>query len=281
MFNGERFLPAAIDSLLAQDHGDLELVINDNASTDATAAICEDYARRDPRVRFSRHAENLGPNRNFMRVLELATGDHFMWAAHDDLWAPDYLSRLLPGFDAGDRVVLVAGRTAYVEEDGRATEKFAVAPPAEVLPAHELMARLFAQQASSWFYGVYRRAELTTMLEFLRTVPVWGGDMLFLSRCCLNYQVVGNDNAVIYKRLRAHTYHFPKTPRAWVRWQAVFASSLLREVVSADQAWREKAATLAALQPHLAPILFKKGARGTARMWLRAAYHWSQGRDHG
>jgi glycosyltransferase involved in cell wall biosynthesis len=53
-YNGERHLPAALDSLLAQTYGDFELIISDNASTDRTEEICREYAARDSRIRYHR-----------------------------------------------------------------------------------------------------------------------------------------------------------------------------------------------------------------------------------
>lgn len=281
VYNGEAFVAAAIDSLLGQDLTDLELVISDNASTDRTPEICEAYARRDPRVQFSRNDTNLGPNRNFLRVLELATGEHFMWASHDDVWAADYVRLLLAGFSAGDGIALSAGRTMYMTEEGAPSSlSSASAPSAHVVTAPELARVLLQQHATSWFYGLFRRTVALELMELLRDVPVWGGDLIILLRLCLRYPVVGDDRAVIYKRLRTHTSHQPKTPREWVRWQRTFATAMLREVASARLPVPETTAVLGHLVPFLRKILFRKGAKGTALLWLRAAYQFGQGRDH-
>jgi len=52
VWNGERFVRQGLDSLLGQTMGDFELVISDNASSDGTQEICEEYARRDKRIRY-------------------------------------------------------------------------------------------------------------------------------------------------------------------------------------------------------------------------------------
>lgn len=91
VYNGSKYIREALDSLLAQTFADFELIISDNASTDATQSICEEYERRDPRVRYVRQAENKGAVANFQFVLDQAHGELFMWAAYDDLWAPDFL----------------------------------------------------------------------------------------------------------------------------------------------------------------------------------------------
>src|SRR6202789_2802935 len=65
VYNGETYLEVAISSVLAQSFDDLELIICDNASTDRTAEICQDYAARDPRIRYFRNAQNLGAAPNY------------------------------------------------------------------------------------------------------------------------------------------------------------------------------------------------------------------------
>jgi len=98
VYNGERYLAQALDSILAQEYGDFELIISDNASTDATRDICETYVRQDPRVTYSRLPENLGAARNYNRVFHMSTGDFFKWAAHDDRLHPAFLSRCVDAF---------------------------------------------------------------------------------------------------------------------------------------------------------------------------------------
>ena len=87
VYNGENYMAAAIDSLLAQTFTDFELIISDNASTDATEQICRDYAHRDGRIRYYREEVNRGAAWNFTHTFELARGEYFKWHAHDDLCA--------------------------------------------------------------------------------------------------------------------------------------------------------------------------------------------------
>lgn len=93
VYNGENYIRQALDSLLAQDYENFELIISDNASTDSTQEICREYASRDSRIQYYRNAANLGIIRNFNRVFELSSGRYFMWAAHDDVWEQDFVSR--------------------------------------------------------------------------------------------------------------------------------------------------------------------------------------------
>lgn len=94
VYNGERFICEALDSLLAQTFTDFELIVSDNSSTDATESICRNYAEQDSRVRYIRQIENLGALRNFQFVLNEANGDYFMWAACDDIWDSAWITSL-------------------------------------------------------------------------------------------------------------------------------------------------------------------------------------------
>ena len=93
VFNGAKYIREALDALLNQTFTDFELIISDNASTDATGEICEEYAHRDRRIRYVRQPRNLGPIANFQYVLSKAQGRYFMWAACDDRWASTFLER--------------------------------------------------------------------------------------------------------------------------------------------------------------------------------------------
>ena len=91
VYNGEKNLPRILNSLSEQTYKDIELIISDNASTDATEKICREYASRDNRIRYIRQPENLGAVANFQYVLNEARGEYFMWAAADDIRSPDFL----------------------------------------------------------------------------------------------------------------------------------------------------------------------------------------------
>jgi glycosyltransferase involved in cell wall biosynthesis len=118
VFNGERFLRAAIESILAQTFADFELIISDNASTDATPAICEEYARRDGRIRYVRQTENRGGAWNFNHLFSLARGSYFKWAACDDMIAPTYLERCVEALDRRPEAVLVQTRVIKINDRG-------------------------------------------------------------------------------------------------------------------------------------------------------------------
>ncbi len=117
-YNGEKTIRIALDLLLAQDFKDFELIISDNASTDNTGNICQHYAARDPRIRYYRNEMNI-EGENFHRVLHLARGKYFMWAADDDLWEPSYVSCMVEVLDSNPDAVLSFCRFDIIYADKR------------------------------------------------------------------------------------------------------------------------------------------------------------------
>ncbi|MHC4788079.1 MAG: glycosyltransferase family 2 protein [Planctomycetota bacterium] len=118
--NGERYIARSLQSILAQEFGDFELIISDNASTDGTREICERFAREDSRIAYRRFERNRGASENFNRVFELSGGTYFKWAAADDLLAPAHLSRCVETFrSAPPEVVLVYPKTVLIDGEGK------------------------------------------------------------------------------------------------------------------------------------------------------------------
>lgn len=118
VYNGATYLPAALDSLLAQDFTDFELIVADNASTDGSTEICAEYARRDSRIRFVGNSSNMGAAANFNRTFKLASGRYFMWAADDDLWDPSFVRRCVDALEAAPKAVLACTSLRFIDEAG-------------------------------------------------------------------------------------------------------------------------------------------------------------------
>ncbi|BCA79490.1 glycosyltransferase [Desulfuromonas sp. AOP6] len=118
VFNGEKYIAEAIDSILAQTFADFELIISDNGSKDGTLDICKRYAARDARIRLEQQKENRGAAWNYNRVFALSEGDYFKWCAHDDAIAPSYLQRCLDVLDQYTEVVLCYPQTQLMNEHG-------------------------------------------------------------------------------------------------------------------------------------------------------------------
>ena len=125
VYNGARYLAQAIGSLLDQTWTDFELIISDNASTDRTAEICRVFAATDARVKVFRNETNLGAARNYNRTLELAGGEYFKWAAHDDVCDRRFLAACVAVLDAEPDTVLVHTMSEVLDQSGRRIGRYA------------------------------------------------------------------------------------------------------------------------------------------------------------
>ncbi|MEM4395456.1 MAG: glycosyltransferase family 2 protein [Thermoplasmata archaeon] len=119
VYNGEKYIRQALDSLLAQDYENFELIISDNASEDKTPEICLEYAARDKRIRYYRNQKNMGAAWNFKRVFELSKGKYFMWAAHDDLWDKAYIRKCVEALEQNPSAVLCCTSLRFIDEEGK------------------------------------------------------------------------------------------------------------------------------------------------------------------
>lgn len=116
VYNGDRFLEKALDSILSQTFTDFELIISDNASTDRTQEICQAYALKDHRIKYHRNPQNIGGHNNFNRVFELAQAEYFKWIAHDDLCDSTLIEKCVNILDQNPAVVLCYSKAKLIDE---------------------------------------------------------------------------------------------------------------------------------------------------------------------
>lgn len=113
-YNGARFIRAAIDSIVAQTHTDFDLIVVDDASTDATAEILAGIT--DPRLRVIRNVTNMGVARSRNIAFAAARGDYVALLDHDDLSLPARLACQVDYLDAHPHTVLVGTRSQVLEQ---------------------------------------------------------------------------------------------------------------------------------------------------------------------
>ncbi len=180
--NGENFLGEAIASILSQTFEDFELLIGDNASTDATEEICRSYAARDPRIRYVRNPENIGAHPNYNRLFEMSSGEYFKWAAHDDVCHPDFLLRCIEVLDRDPSVVVCYTRTMLIDEEGCSIKAAEARPKlASWKPSHRFL-EAYRDIATLPICGVIR-ADVLRKTPLLGTYP--GSDRVLLAELSL------------------------------------------------------------------------------------------------
>ena len=162
VYNGARYLQAALDSLGAQTYPALQIVISDNCSSDETEEICRAFARGDERVRYIRRTENRGAAWNFNSVVADASTPYFKWAAADDVLAPTCVERCVEVLDeTDDRVVLVYPETKLIDEDGAVIGDWEDGVDLRQAAAHDRLRSLNENLVLGHpMFGVVRRAAL-------------------------------------------------------------------------------------------------------------------------
>jgi glycosyltransferase involved in cell wall biosynthesis len=162
VYNGEKYIRLAVEAILQQDYTDFELIISDNASTDATQEICQELAAKDNRIRYSRNATNIGASPNMKRVFELSGGEFFALAAHDDLYLPGFLRRCVEVLSAAPaNVVLVSPRAVIIDEEGRSTTMQVERLQTKRRTPHQRAADVLRNvQWATAQYGLYRASAL-------------------------------------------------------------------------------------------------------------------------
>jgi glycosyltransferase involved in cell wall biosynthesis len=255
----------AIESILVQTFADFELIISDNASTDATYDICERFARSDPRVKLSRHMVNVGANRNYRTVLAGATGEYFKWASSNDLCAPTFVEKCVTALDRDPGAVLACPRSSLFETTMAAAQPYDrdVELAAEE-PARRFAALFTTMGLNNAVNGLIRRSALmraSALGNYLQADIVLMGELALLGKFLLVderlfFRRMSSAAATKYKSAREVGAHIVPNAKRPLRWQS----------------WRY----------HLGLLQAARLTRFPSRDWLRvvrfvvAAFFWSR-----
>jgi glycosyltransferase involved in cell wall biosynthesis len=163
-YNGARYLAAQLDSIVQQTYSDLEIIISDDASTDTTWDIAQQYAARDARIVLLRHENNIGLHANLGEALSRATGEYIAISDQDDVWRLDKIEQQMRLI--GDAVGVYSD-SALIDGDGnsRHTTLFAtlnIKPNANSAKT----VNLFFKNAASGHALLFHRALLSMVLPF-------------------------------------------------------------------------------------------------------------------
>lgn len=216
VYNGERYLSEAIDAILGQTFKDLELIISDNASSDATEQICREYVASDPRVRYYRNIKNRGAARNFERVFDVARSEYFKWAAVDDLISLDNVERCVEALERNPRAVLAYSLATHIDAAGEAFPSNGALGPVDlrgdrVARFKQLLHRFNKYSGVSgpmMLFGTYRRAALARVRPMGR---YFASDLVLLAELALTGDFVEVPDQLLSIRLHPGSSSWPDT----------------------------------------------------------------------
>ncbi|GGM50828.1 hypothetical protein GCM10012275_22120 [Longimycelium tulufanense] len=268
--NGEPYLYEALDTLLAQQDADFELHIADNCSDDATEEICRAYAEKDERVRYHRRERNVGVTDNHNRLVRDARSPYFTWAASDDAYHPDRLTRLLEALRADPSAVLSFTAARQIDAEGQAIGEWRnpcrTDHPDPIVRITDLIA---LEHENYHCYGLVRREALlrTSLLP-----PVKNNDRILVAELALHGRFAEVDEDLLWHRLHDRRLTQRTTARQWYLEQrsgppprvvlpdVEEALWYLRAVVRSPLPARDRARAMLALRPW-----FRRRARPMAR----------------
>jgi glycosyltransferase involved in cell wall biosynthesis len=221
-YNSADFLEQALGGLMGQTYRNFVVHVSDDASTDRTWELLQRWVAGDPRFILHRQAQNLGLIDNFRYVLDQATSEFFMWHAHDDWIAPNFLEALVAVMAAEPSCALACARIVKILPDG-CPVKCRDFPDLSGKPRQSRIATMLRHPRSPWLYGLYRthavRRTFTLMEEF--GYP-WGGDFLVLLPLILEDRVRGTNRTTFYSRMTgiSSVVHRPQSLAAQLRFSA-------------------------------------------------------------
>ncbi|HAU29705.1 MAG TPA: hypothetical protein DCW68_06320 [Rhodospirillaceae bacterium] len=235
VYNAADYLDAALKSLSEQTCKDMEILVSDNASTDATRDIVALWMEKDGRIRYHLQNENMGALANFDWLIRNAQSHWFMFAAHDDLRSPNYVEALLQAAESHPGVQLAVPEVQLMNENG---EVFASYPYHPDMENHSGLLRIFAlfrHVRSAWHYALYDRvAQIAAWEKLMAYGHAWGNDFIMLLPFLLSGRIAGANEAVFYQRITkaSEARYKPKT----LKDQAVLLRDFLR--MSLSILWR-------------------------------------------
>lgn len=158
-----RLLARAIRSVLTQTFRPIELWVYDNASGDETAAVVEEFVRRDPRVHYYQHAHDIGSIANFSYGLERVATPFFSMLSDDDVLLPRFYERSLDALQRNPVAMLAALQVLHVDPRGRVLGVQGASWRPGLHPPGEALLEMLAHGHPTWTGVLFRR-------EIVRTV---------------------------------------------------------------------------------------------------------------
>ncbi|HKQ25242.1 MAG TPA: glycosyltransferase family 2 protein [Burkholderiales bacterium] len=218
VYNGQKYLGAAIESHLSQSFGDFHLVISDNGSTDATPEICADYASKDKRLKYLRSPENRGILWNHRRVLDAidSPNQYFRWAGADDLMESGLLQVMVEVLNSRPEVEAVVPGTKNIDDNGKIIGSMATTLDLQSPNVFERARQvLVANYQHVIAYGLLR----ASTLRLMRTGPDYiGWDPVFVWELALRGQLIQPSGPGLLRRFHPGSISRVKTVKEMRKW---------------------------------------------------------------
>lgn len=205
VYNGEKYIYEAVNSIISQDFSGWSLLISDNCSTDDTARIAQELAEKDSRIEYVRQAENIGAMGNFQYLVEGADCKYFMWAAADDLWESNYLSDCVAALDADEDVQFAGGGVKNIDPEGNIVRIY---KSFHAFSSRVLFLQLFKyllapeiDGKANLIYSIFRLNFCKSVCSIPNIFNGWGADMAFVAAAIARGQYSHVETTNLLKRV--------------------------------------------------------------------------------
>jgi glycosyltransferase involved in cell wall biosynthesis len=214
VYNGERYLSSAIESVLNQSFGDFELIIADNASTDHTEAICREYALRDSRIRYIRNKVNIGAAGNYNLLFEQARAKYFRWFNADDLSSPRLHELCYEALEANPSASMAYGKTDLIDGEGELIDHYDDQLDLRQISAYERLKEFFLRVGqTNAIYGLMRSSALKrTSLMGRGSFPA--ADTNLMGEMAIHGQIVEISETLFFRRIHEGASSWNRSDRA-------------------------------------------------------------------
>jgi glycosyltransferase involved in cell wall biosynthesis len=196
-YNVAPYIGAAIESVLAQTHRDLELLITDDGSTDATATVAAHYAARDHRVNLLRQP-NSGISAARNQALRCSRGELLAIIDSDDLWEPEFLEAQVRILCARPEVDVVTGNGWFL---GSRLNGQPVRPTSDPRPQPDLLT-ILADEEAIFIMSVMRRRVYETIGGFDESLRTNEDYHYWLRAAVAGFTFARNDRPLAHYRRR-------------------------------------------------------------------------------
>lgn len=206
VFNGEKYVEQAIDSLLKQSYQDWQLLISDNCSTDKTLEICQRKAQDDQRISVFCQSDNIGAMNNFKFLVEQSSGEYFMWAAADDLWHENFVEKLITGLEENSDCSMAFCNPVIINVNGTVIERYPSFRKFGLDNQFDSVINFLRDPEvygkANIVYSIYRTNFIKSIYSKHAMKEAWGSDMVFAFSCMCRSKIFINEDVLFYKRDR-------------------------------------------------------------------------------
>lgn len=198
VYNGQSVIEACVQSVLAQDVREMELIVVDDGSTDGTWPLLERLAAADERIRIV-HQANAGVSAARNRALEECRGEYIRFVDADDVLPPGSMRTLLEKARETGSDLVIAG---YTEVVGPVRNARCLRKCEDTLPLNDVLPHMNVW-ANSFYYGVlwnklFRREIIERLQVRFISGLNWGEDFAFVCRYMIGAEKVSFTQALVY-----------------------------------------------------------------------------------